>query len=188
MSKRKSSTEIAPAVTQNELEKIAGTLPSVRTIITDGEYNLALKDYKLVGAIVKNLKQKKDSVLDPLKEAVKNLNAIFKPFEDRVKTKETELQEALNDFIRRRNIEREQELLRIENDKRLKNPVTIQQKIHDAGATPDSTFRMKVVNIINEDQVPKAFFDINLARIKNALLAGITVPGTELVEEVRIRR
>lgn len=174
--------------TTKELQAYTRDLPEVKKITSQGGYETAMERYKLIGTASKNLKAKKDSVLNPLKLAIKNLNAIFKPFEDKIAQAEEDYKTVLNAYVQEKAAARVEQVSKIENDKRLSNPVTIQEKLNAVGEQESGTFKVKVVKVIDESKIPLRFFDRNDSRILAAFKSGEAVPGVEVVDEVRVRR
>ena len=139
-----------------------------------------------VKEIKKIVQEKKDSVVKPLNEALKNTRALFRPIEDKVDIIET----YLKGEVLRYNTKLLQEQRKREED--------AQAKI-EAGATFEEatklvantekkiyaipTRKIKRLKITDASKIERQFLVPNEQAIKEALLAGIKVSGCELVEE-----
>jgi len=139
-----------------------------------------------VKEIKKIVQEKKDSVVKPLNEALKNTRALFKPIEDKVDVIETYLKgEVLryNTKLLQEQRKREEEAqAKIEAgatfEEATKSVERIEKKID---AIP--TRKIKRLKIIDASKIERQFLVPDEQAIKEALLAGIKVSGCELVEE-----
>ena len=139
-----------------------------------------------VKEIKKIVQEKKDSVVKPLNEALKNTRALFKPIEDKVDIIETYLKgEVLryNTKLLQEQRKREEEAqAKIEAgatfEEATKSVERIEKKID---AIP--TRKIKRLKIIDASKIERQFLIPNEQAIKEALIAGIKVSGCELVEE-----
>lgn len=139
-----------------------------------------------VKEIKKIIQEKKDSVVKPLNEALKNTRALFKPIEDKVDVIETYLKgEVLkyNTKLLQEQRKREEEAQsKIEAgatfEEATKSVERIEKKID---AIP--TRKIKRLKITDASKIERQFLVPNEQAIKEALLAGIKVSGCELVEE-----
>lgn len=139
-----------------------------------------------VKEIKKIIQEKKDSVVKPLNEALKNIRALFKPIEDKVDLIETYLKgEVLkyNTKLLQEQRKREEEAQsKIEAgatfEEATKSVERIEKKID---AIP--TRKIKRLKIIDASKIERQFLIPNEQAIKEALIAGIKVSGCELVEE-----
>ena len=139
-----------------------------------------------VKEIKKIVQEKKDSVVKPLNEALKNTRALFKPIEDKVDIIETYLKgEVLryNTKLLQEQRKREEEAqAKIEAgatfEEATKSVERIEKKID---AIP--TRKIKRLKITDASKIERQFLIPDEQAIKEALLAGIKVGGCELVEE-----
>ena len=139
-----------------------------------------------VKEIKKIVQEKKDSVVKPLNEALKNTRALFKPIEDKVDIIETYLKgEVLryNTKLLQEQRKREEEAqAKIEAgatfEEATKSVERIEKKID---AIP--TRKIKRLKIIDASKIERQFLVPDEQAIKEALIAGIKVSGCELVEE-----
>ena len=139
-----------------------------------------------VKEIKKIIQDKKDSVVKPLNEALKNTRALFKPIEDKVDVIETYLKgEVLryNTKLLQEQRKREEEAQsKIEAgatfEEATKSVERIEKKID---AIP--TRKIKRLKITDASKIERQFLIPDEQAIKEALIAGIKVSGCELVEE-----
>ena len=139
-----------------------------------------------VKEIKKIVQEKKDSVVKPLNEALKNTRALFKPIEDKVDVIETYLKgEVLryNTKLLQEQRKREEEAQsKIEAGATFKEATKLvantEKKID---AIP--TRKIKRLKIVDASKIERQFLVPDEQAIKEALLAGIKVSGCELVEE-----
>jgi len=196
MSKRTASEQttkvsIVPlAPSREELETLVNNVPELLRVIikNESQYQATLEEFKAVGEAEKKLREKKDSVLAPLKQATKNFNSMFKPYEDKIASVTMIYRNALNIWVQDRENQRRLELAKIESDKRLKNPATIQARLSTVTESSESTFNVDVVKVIDLKKIPLEYFILDEAKIKAAHKAGISIPGVEVVKEKRVRR
>lgn len=139
-----------------------------------------------VKEIKKIITEKKDSVVKPLNEALKNTRALFKPIEDKVDIIETYLKGEIlkyNTKLLQEQRKREEEAQsKIEAgatfEEATKSVERIEKKID---AIP--TRKIKRLKITDASKIERQFLIPDEQAIKEALIAGIKVSGCELVEE-----
>jgi len=135
-----------------------------------------------VKEIKKIVQEKKDSVVKPLNEALKNTRALFKPIEDKIDVIENYLKgEVLkyNTKLLQEQRKREEEAqAKIEAGATFEEATKLVAKID---AIP--TRKIKRLKIIDASKIERQFLVPDEQAIKEALIAGIKVSGCELVEE-----
>jgi predicted metal-binding transcription factor (methanogenesis marker protein 9) len=139
-----------------------------------------------VKEIKKIVQEKKDSVVKPLNEALKNTRALFKPIEDKVDIIETYLKSEVlrynNKLLQEQRKREEEAQVKIEAgatfEEATKSVERIEKKID---AIP--TRKIKRLKIIDASKIERQFLVPDEQAIKEALIAGIKVSGCELVEE-----
>jgi len=139
-----------------------------------------------VKEIKKIVQEKKDSVVKPLNEALKNTRALFKPIEDKVDIIETYLKSEVSKYntklLQEQRKREEEAQVKIEAgatfEEATKSVERIEKKID---AIP--TRKIKRLKIIDASKIERQFLIPNEQAIKEALIAGIKVSGCELVEE-----
>jgi len=169
-------------------EEKAMTLADNSRIKVNSQPTLAQAKTSLseVKEIKKVITEKKDSVVKPLNEALKNTRALFKPIEDKV--------EVIESYLKGEILKYNTKLL----EEQRKREAEAQAKIQ-AGATFEEatksiervekkiesipTRKIKRLKIVDETLIPRQFLVPNEVAIKEALLAGEKVSGCELVEE-----
>lgn len=117
---------------------------------------------------IRVLEQKRDAILDPLKEAVKQVNALFKPA--------LESYGQAKDFLKG--------LIRAEVDARLaQQRAALEQPVPDVRAAlavapvQASTRQVWQFEVTDIEKVPRRFMNIDGVAIKNALKNGETIDG-----------
>ena len=139
-----------------------------------------------VKEIKKIVQEKKDSVVKPLNEALKNTRALFKPIEDKVDIIETYLKSEVSKYntklLQEQRKREEEAQAKIEAgatfEEATKSVERIEKKID---AIP--TRKIKRLKIIDASKIERQFLVPDEQAIKEALIAGIKVSGCELVEE-----
>jgi len=139
-----------------------------------------------VKEIKKIVQEKKDSVVKPLNEALKNTRALFKPIEDKVDIIETYLKSEVlkyNTKLLQEQRKREEEAQsKIEAGATFKEATKSVERIEKKiDAIP--TRKIKRLKIVDASKIERQFLVPDEQAIKEALLAGIKVSGCELVEE-----
>ena len=139
-----------------------------------------------VKEIKKIIQDKKDSVVKPLNEALKNTRALFKPIEDKVDVIETCLKgEVLryNTKLLQEQRKREEEAqAKIEAGATFEEATKLVAKT-EAKIDKIPTRKIKRLKIIDASKIERQFLIPDEQAIKEALIAGIKVSGCELVEE-----
>ena len=174
---------------------VVGIAESSRIVInSQPTFEKAVEKLKEIKEIKKIVNEKKESITKPLNEALKNIRSLFKPIEDKIDIIENYLkaetlkynQKLLAEQRKReeeaiKKIEEEQakgkSLDEINIDKIAKPIINITQKVEAI-----RTRKIKELNIINEQLIPRSFLIPNEQAIKQALLAGIKVDGCEMIE------
>lgn len=169
-------------------EEKAGTLADNSRIRVNSQPTLEQAKTSLtqVKEIKKIVSEKKDSIIKPLNEALKNARSLFKPIEDKVETIETYLKEEIlkyNTKLLAEQRKREEEAqVKIEAgesfEKATKSVARTEEKID---AIP--TRKIKKLKIVDATLIPREFLIPDEVAIKQALLGGFEVKGCEMVEE-----
>jgi hypothetical protein len=139
-----------------------------------------------VKEIKKIIEEKKDSVVRPLNEALKNTRALFKPIEDKVEVIESYLKGEILKYNTK--LLEEQKKREAEAEKKIKDGATFEEVTKSIGKVVEKletipTRKIKRLKIVDETLIPRKFLIPNEVAIKEALLAGEKVSGCELVEE-----
>jgi hypothetical protein len=179
MSQKNYTKELA--VVKKAVEKA----PTVPVITNDQQYDIARAQYKEFSKLAKLIKEKKDPIVKPLTEALAQVKALFRPFEITLEDAQEEYSLVLTRYANAKEIARLEGLAKIENDKRLKNPETIQARKDQVVNNLEGTRKHKVLNIYDRNAIPDNFWIVDEAMVKAALKEGIDVPGAR-IEEVLI--
>lgn len=99
--------------TQELIQSVAA-LDVTAEITNDEQQQLAAKTLVSVKANAKELKSKKKAILDPLKESVKEINALFKPAEDHLAEIEQAIKDATLAYHEIQEVKAQKEMAKIE--------------------------------------------------------------------------
>lgn len=143
---------------------------------------------------LKTIEAREEAIIAPIKVALENAKAEFKPRKDKLKAMIDSLKQRVLEYKQNAKAKADAEAAKIE--KKLesgkiseKTAIKKQQEI----VVPEKTThteagkmvlkKRKVLKIINPDLIPRQFLDVNETKVKNALKAGIEVAGA-ILEEV----
>jgi len=143
---------------------------------------------------LKTLDAREEAITAPLKLALENARAEFKPRKEKLKGFIADLKQRVLEY--KQSVAKKAEEDKAKIDKKLedgkisqKTAIKKQQEI----VVPETTThtdagkmvmkKRKVLKIINPDLIPRNFLEIDEPRVKKALQAGIEVPGA-ILEEV----
>jgi len=188
---KKIQTSLATSNQSEDLKEIKlalEPLTKLPSIKNDTQYDKAREQFKLIGQVQKMIKAKKDPIIKPLNESLKRIRELFKPYEEQIEELSSVWGDILGEYVNAREIKRIEALNAIENDKRLKNPATIQAKLNAIDERVEGTMKIKVLEVYAPDEVPLAYFNRDDVRIRKALLAGEEVPGCRLVETLTVTK
>lgn len=177
-------TEEAVALATEKAESMSGALElkinSTPTFTQASKYMADLREVK------KFLKEKKDSVLKPLKVVKENFEALFEPAEEKVAEVENYLKEQI--FKYNISLQAEQRTREEEAAKRVKEGAPIEkvvQKVENTARKIDAIPTRKVwkIKIIDFEKVPNDFKLLDESKARKAAEAGIKIDGLEFVQE-----
>ncbi len=161
-------------------------LPAVKPIVTISDFEAGRESYKAIRAAVKTIEARRDLIMSPLKVAINETKLLFKPFLDNLETQSEELATSLGKFANLQEIKRHQEQAKLDADTRLKNPATIQKRQDAIPERAPGTMMVKKLVILDPKSVPDEYWILDEVAIRKALLAGETIPGAELKEELTV--
>lgn len=151
-------------------------------------------DYQSLAATLAKIKdirkiavEEKEKFTKPLNELLRTTNAHFKPFLDKIDALETSKKAEMLKYLDAQ----EQKQLKVQerfDSGEIKKVSTLLGKQAELHTTSEdaSVRRLKVVEITDENKIPREYTIPNLAAIKNALLQGVVVPGARIVEQKSI--
>lgn len=138
------------------------------------------------------LKEKKKSILEPLKEAEANVKLLFEPAEKKVGIIEIYLKDQIQKYNDRLLIEEKKRAE--EAEKKIENGVTLSEatkKLNNIKEKAESIPTRKVprVKIVDFSKVPDEFKVLNESKALSAHKSGVEVSGLEFyVEEIIVNR
>jgi len=164
----------------NKLEKLI--IDSPEQYAKAGEWLKKIKEYK------KDAEGKESAIIDPIKTSIKNTQALFRPFYERVADIEATTKAAMLEFVEAQDKKK----LQLQNDfesGKVKRVSTYIGKVHELEIPADKNSQVrKVKRLVIEDvnKIPREFLMPNESLIKKILLEGKSVPGCKMVEDKTI--
>jgi len=129
---------------------------------------------------LKKIKTEKDGIIKPIKESIDKIKEKYAPFEEQleeVKAKIKAAKLAYNEYLE----EAKAKLVERVDNGEIKAGTAI-NRIEKLGEV-DGVRTIKSLQITDEKKVPREYFVLDLVKIRKDLLAGITVPGAEMVDK-----
>jgi len=176
------SISAALAITMHSAQRYDKQL----TIVTADDYERAREHYKLIRAMDREVELKQRAILDPLKVAMNEVKTLFSPARTLLARVSDVYEVEMTKYANKQAILRQNELKRIDSDKRLTNIETIQTKREQVVERPSGTMIVKKLHIIDEKKIPNKFWIIDEQALKMALKSGEKIPGAELIDELTI--
>jgi len=176
------SISAALAVTMHSAQRYDKQL----IIVTADDYERAREHYKLIRAMDREVELKQRAILDPLKVAMNEVKTLFSPARTLLARVSDVYEVEMTKYANKQAILRQNELKRIDSDKRLTNIETIQTKREQVVERPSGTMIVKKLHIIDEKKIPNKFWIIDEQALKMALKSGEKIPGAELIDELTI--
>lgn len=170
----------------NDLKKRLEKIPAKVVIRSQRAYDIALAEFVALKQLEKENEARKKPLLDSANETVRQIKAIFRPFENNLESILSEYHVELNKYANAVEAERIKKLESINTDKRLKNVETIVALREEAGERASSTMRIKKVVIDDESKIPDEFWIVDQVALRKALIIGQHVDGARLVEELTV--
>lgn len=143
-------------------------------------------------SVKKIIQEKKDGIIKPLNEALKNARELFKPFEEKLGVIERYLNAEILNYNYRlveEQIKRQKEAMEkleeaekkgeeINPDKIIKKVENITQKIDQI-----RTRKIKKFRLVDISKVPSEYLIINEVLVRKTMMEGKEIPGIEYYEE-----
>lgn len=153
-----------------------------------GQAALATGQFRQLKEMEKNLEGKKKEITSPLNEALKKIRSLFKPLEERLENAIVLSRNALDIYNKKvqAELDAKRERLEAKVEAGKMSEVKANRLMTKAGTSAGvgiiPTQKRKEVEIEDEEKVPRMYWDLNLSRIRQALMEGKRVPGAKLVE------
>jgi hypothetical protein len=156
-------------------------------VVSQPTLKLANDQLSVLKGVKKSVQEKKDSVIKPLNEALKNARLLFSPIEEKIDTIETYLKEQVlsyNEKLLEESRKKEQEAAKkIEQGEDIGKATKGLEKIQEKQAEIKGVRTIKKLRIIDVNKIPREFMIPDEVKIRQALLLGAKVEGAELIEE-----
>lgn len=164
-------------------------VPTKLKITNDKEYDKVVEIFKVMKDRQKVIADKKSSILKPMNASIAAVRDLFRPFEEKVDACLEVTKRGIESFLN----EREQAKLEltegVNNDKRLKNPSKIQDKletIEEDFGRKKGTRSHKVPSIIDAALIPDEYWVLDMTLIAKDLKEGKEIPGVILESKIII--
>lgn len=147
-------------------------------ITTQDDFDLAGKLLKSVKVVAKQAKEREDEFIVPLNKLIKDVRTLFKPFRDSVDQLEADTKLKMSVFLESQKAKALQ-LQQDFEDGKIKRVSTVVAKKHALEVSSNYSQIRKVWTAIEVDasKTPKEFMIPDVAKIKEALKSGRSVPG-----------
>ena len=174
------------AVKQAETELVSITNDSRIVVSSKPTLEKAIDQLKEVKRVKKLIKEKKDSVIKPLNEALKNARALFKPSEDKIDTIESYLKDQTLKYNQK--LLAEQKAREEEAQKKIEQGESFEKATKKVENTTEKintirTRKVKKLRIIDANKIPIDYMIPNEREILAAWNKGLSISGTEVYEE-----
>lgn len=141
----------------------------------------------ILKGIKKSVQEKKDDIIKPLNEALKNVRRLFTPIEEKVNVIESYLKGQILTYNRKLDEEREvkekEAIEKIEKGEDIEKATKSLEKTQEKQSAIKNIRKIKKLKIIDVNIIPREFMIPDEVKIRQALLGGAIVAGAELYEE-----
>jgi len=185
----KQTNNIDASIVMKSLEKQAAPqikqISSLKVVCKD-DYNTAAELMKSVKNIAKQAKEKEESITDPLKQVIKDVQSLFKPFRNQVAELEADTKSKMLAFVSSTTKAIAQVNERFESGE-IKKVSTVISKTNALEIDSNVRKTWKAVPV-NPTQTPREYCIPDEVKIREALKAGKSVRGWEWrqVESINI--
>jgi hypothetical protein len=174
------------AAVEEKAAPILKKLNRIDLVLTQADYEKAMSNTKQLKELLKLSTDKKEAITTPLKEALKEVNSLFKPFEVKVEQMEAEVKAAMLQFV----LNQQRQIKKLNQDfadGKIKKVSTITTKLAEF-QQPAGVRKVWQPVEINAAATPREYLMPDMAKIKEALKAGKKVQGWswEQVENIAI--
>ena len=175
---------------KNEVENVA--VNSRIVVNSQPTFDIAKAQLIILKSVDKEVQSKKDGIVKPLNEALKNARALFKPFEDKIEVIKQYLNGEMlkyNQKLLAEQKKREEEAMKkIEEAEKKGEEININKIIKKLENTQTKieqikTRKIKKFRLIDITKVPKEYLQLNEVEVRKAMLGGYNVEGVEYYEE-----
>lgn len=150
-------------------------------VVDQESFDLAASLIKQLKAYVKESKAEEDKIADPIKEALANLRAHFKPFNDSIAALEFDTKLKMSVWVEGQQKKQLKVAEDLESGKIKKVSTFISKSEALQVKSPSASVRkVKVLRITNEKLIPREYLVPDEAKIKADLLKGISIAGCKI--------
>lgn len=155
-------------------------IPKTFTVTSLTEYNQGAIYLDHITQLEKTAKQKEDAIIKPIQLGINTLRAELQPMKDILTEHKRSIKLSMDTFRAEENARVEAERQRILKDQRLKSETAVKKV--EAIAAPSFGNVRKVLELVVTDEslIPREFFDLNVARLKQYLRDSNAVEGAHV--------
>ena len=183
MATLKPSNTSAAVVLESLKKKSTTTISKLEVLVINSEeaYDAAAGYLVKLKDLAKEAEAKRKEIADPLNQALKATNNLFKPFTNRVAELEQTTKAAMIDFLNRKEVEAKRLEEKFHNGD-IKKISTLKAKQEELKVESDNVSVRQIASLkINDlDAIPRSWMIPDEAKILDALKQGIKIKGCEL--------
>jgi hypothetical protein len=190
MKTKKQEDSVSAHIVVAALEKQA--VPVIKKVTdleikSNADYQAAANLLSQLSTYEKEAEAKRTGITQPMNAALRNVNALFKPFADKVELVKKTVKARMTAWDDKQEAERKKLEAKFETGE-IKKMSTLTQKLEAATVySSSSTTRMvKVLRIVDASKIPREYLVPDEAKIKAAFKEGKAVLGCTWKEEKQI--
>jgi len=181
----KTSTTTDVQIVAKAIEKQAAPLikklSQIDSIRSNEDYEKAAVTMKALKEIAKESAEKRKSIIEPMNQAIRNVNSLFAPFNKRIAEMEHDVKALMTNYLE----EQEAKSKKLEESFKkgdIAKPSTLLRKQAQLQPTSEVAVvrTLQKVKIEDLQKVPRKYMVPDLRLIEQALKEGIAVPGCTL--------
>lgn len=139
----------------------------------------------------KEIETAKGLLVNPLKDTVKNIQAMFKPLEEDIEESKKLLKDSLTDWdkeVKEKEAKKQDEIMeKVASGEITEEKASKKLEVSETKATALPTTTVSKMVIENPELVPDAYWVIDEVKLRKDLLAGIVVSGAKIIKEKVVR-
>ena len=147
-------------------------------------YDKGAELLSIVNTATKKAEEEKKKVLDPAELTVKRIKEQWRPFEDKLRWATNIIKSEMGEWLRVEEDKINEKQRKLLLDKRISNPVTLNNKLASLELEPVSNTRSVLKLYIDDPSlIPREYLVVDESKVREALKEGIAVPGARLDRE-----
>ena len=171
---------------QQEIEKTIRKVPVVK-IKSNADLVKAKNALAQIGEAQKLVKTRKDSIIQPLNEALRNARDLFGGYEAGLKQMEAALKEELFAYRQKFIQKAEKRIEKLEESVKDGKITMVKagEKIEVEQDKVDSLVKTRVIRevaITDENKIPDRYWVVDMVKLRKDVLGGVKVVGAKIVE------